>query len=168
MLQHVLSFSVRHRWLVVLVTLAAAAGGGVALRRLPIDAVPDVTGVQVVVTTVVGGLGPEETEKLVTFPVESALAGTPGLVRTRSLSRNGFSQVTADFEDGADVFFARQQVAERLAEAKEALPPGADPRLGPVSTGLSNVYLWALDFAHPDGAGATVKPGEPGWQPDGS
>ncbi|QOV89767.1 efflux RND transporter permease subunit [Humisphaera borealis] len=188
MLEYVLSFSIRHRWLVVLITVAAAAIGVGSLQRLPIDAVPDATGVQVVVTTALSGLDPEETEKQITFPIESALAGTPGLTRTRSLSRNGFSQVTADFEEGTDIYFARQQVSERLVEAKEMLPPGTEPRLGSVSTGLSNVYLWALELeppgGHADGEPATAAvsdtkpisppsagdPAEqnPGWQSDGS
>jgi heavy metal efflux system protein len=178
MLEYVLSFSVRHRWLVVLVTIAAAAVGVAAFGRLPIDAVPDITGKQVVVTTSVPGLGPEEIEKLVTVRIENALSGMPGLVRTRSLSRHGFSQVTADFDEDVDVYFARHQVSERLLEAKEGLPPGADPALGPVATGLSNVYLWALTYDHPDGKApdgkAYISPGAgsnepaPGWQPDGA
>ena len=86
-------------------------------------------------------LSPVEVEKQVTFPIETALAGIPGLECTRSLSRNGFSQVTAVFDDDVDIYFARQQVSERLGEAKESLPPGAEPSMGPISTGLGEVYM---------------------------
>ncbi|MCK6553912.1 CusA/CzcA family heavy metal efflux RND transporter [Candidatus Binatia bacterium] len=168
MLERVLKFSVEHRAFVVLVTLVAAALGVVSLLRLPIDAVPDITNNQVQINAVVPSLSPVEIEKQVTFPIETALAGIPGLEYTRSLSRNGFSQVTAVFGDDVNIYFARQQVTERLAEAREKLPPGAEPRLGPISTGLGEVYMWTVEYAHPDGRGATVEDGQAGWQSDGT
>ena len=118
MLQRVLNFSVQHRFLVVMLAFAVAGLGVWSLSRLPIDAVPDITNNQVQINTVFAALSPVEVEKQITFPVETALAGIPGLQSTRSLSRNGFSQVTAIFDDDVDIYFARQQVNERLAEAK--------------------------------------------------
>src|SRR6266496_3622503 len=130
MIERVLAFSVRQRWLVLLAALAAALSGAWSLTKLPIDAVPDVTNVQVQVNAVAPALTPVEIEKQVTFPIETALAGTPGLESTRSFSRNGFAQVTAVFTDRTDIYFARQQVAERLTEVKATLPPGTEVRMG--------------------------------------
>ena len=110
MLERIIRFAIEHRLLVVLLTLAAAGLGGYALQRLPIDAVPDITNKQVQINTEAAALSPVEIEKQVTFPIETALAGIPGLEYTRSLSRNGFSQVTAVFRDHMDIYFARQQV----------------------------------------------------------
>src|SRR3954465_11670743 len=118
MIEYVLAASVRRRWLVLLVTLAAALSGALSLTKLPIDAVPDVTNVQVQINAIAPALTPIEMEKQVTFPIETALAGTPGLESTRSFSRNGFSQITAVFTDRTDIYFARQQVAERVTEAR--------------------------------------------------
>ncbi|MGH7213229.1 MAG: efflux RND transporter permease subunit, partial [Tepidisphaeraceae bacterium] len=168
MLEHVLKFSIQHRFLVVLLTVAAAAAGLWSLQKLPIDAVPDITNNQVQINTVFPAFSPVEVEKQITFPVETALAGIPGLQYTRSISRNGFSQVTAVFEDDVDIYFARQQVNERLGEAEESLPPGAEPTMGPISTGLGEVFMWTVEYEHPEGKGATVNDGEPGWQSDGS
>src|SRR5579863_222852 len=134
MIARVLVFSVRRRWLVLLVTLAAATSGVWSLTRLPIDAVPDVTNVQVQVNAFAPALSPLEIEKQVTFPVEVALAGTPGLEKTWSFSRNGFAQVTAVFSDRTDIYFARQQVTERLADARNGLPPNVEVKMGPIST----------------------------------
>ena len=167
MIARILDFSVHQRWLVVLLTLAFAAFGIRSLQLLPIDAVPDVTNKQVQVNSVAPALSPYEVEKLVTYPVETALAGIPGLDATRSLSRNGFSQVTAVFHDNVDIYFARQQVMERLAQARENLPDGVEPQMTPVSTGLGEIYMWALDFL-PPGEGAPMRDGRPGWQSDGS
>src|SRR4029450_4869305 len=125
MIERILTFSVRQRWFVVLLTAMAAGWGVWSLVRLPIDAVPDITNNQVQINTVAAALSPSEIEKQVTLPVETALAGIPGLEYTRSLSRNGFSQVTAAFSDRADTCFSLQQVNERLTEARESLPPGA-------------------------------------------
>ena len=169
MLERILKFSIEHRWLVVLLTVLAAAVGAWSLRRLPIDAVPDITNNQVQINTVYAALSPTEIETQVTYPVETALAGIPGLRYTRSLSRNAFSQVTAVFDDDVDIYFARQQVAERLNAARETLPPGVEPTMGPISTGLGEVYMWTVEYAHPHGKGATAaEAGKPGWQPDGA
>src|SRR5215470_1754761 len=144
MLERILAFSVRQRWLVLLATLAAAVGGAWSLTKLPIDAVPDVTNVQVQINAIAPALTPIEIEKQVTFPIETVLAGTPGLETTRSFSRNGFAQVTAVFSDKTDIFFARQQVTERVTEAKANLPPGVEVKLGPISTGLGEIYWWSV------------------------
>jgi heavy metal efflux system protein len=166
MIDRVLAFSVRRRWLVLLGVLAAALGGAWSLAKLPIDAVPDVTNVQVQINAIAPALSPLEVEKQVTFALETALAGTPGLELTRSFSRNGFAQVTAVFSDRTDIYFARQQVSERLTEAKTTLPPGVDVRMGPISTGLGEVYWWSVEYLPPaDGA---TRDGRPGWQSDGS
>ena len=168
MLERVLRLSIHHRRLVVLLTLAAGALGIWSLQRLPIDAVPDITNNQVQINTLVPSLSPAEIEQQVTFPVETALTGIPGLQFTRSLSRNGFSQVTAVFRDDVDVYYARNQINERLTAAREELPPGAEPRMGPVTTGLGEVFMYAVDYQHRDGRGAQIRDGEPGWQGDGS
>lgn len=168
MIAPIVTWAVHKRWLVLLLTAIAAVIGAAALSRLPIDAVPDITNNQVQINTELAGLSPEDIEKQVTFPIESALAGISGLESTRSLSRNGFSQVTAVFRDDVDIYFARNQVTERLNEAKDVLPPEASPRMGAISTGLGEVYMWAVKFAHPSGQGAKVSNGQPGWQSDGS
>jgi len=160
------TFSVERRWLVLLVTLIAAVIGAWALSRLPIDAVPDITNNQVQVNIRAPALSPEQVEKQVAFPIETALAGVPGLEHTRSLSRNGFAQVTAVFTESTDIYFARAQVAERLRGAEESLPAGVTPEMGPIATGLGEVYMWTVHLAHrKDDRHA---PGEPGIQPDGS
>lgn len=168
MLEKVIDFSIKHRFLVVLLTIVASSFGMRALLNLPIDAVPDITNNQVQINTVYAGFAPEEIEKQITFPVETALAGIPGLEYTRSLSRNGFSQVTAVFSDQIDIYFARQQVGERLLEAREGLPMGAEPKMGAISTGLGEVYMWTVEYHNPKGKGAKIVDGEPGWQSDGS
>ena len=168
MIERILGFSISQRFLVVLAVAAIAAFGIKSLSQLPIDAVPDITNNQVQINTEANGLSPFEIEKNVTYPIETALAGIPGLSYTRSLSRNGFSQVTAVFEDNVDIYFARTQVAERLAQAKGSLPAGAEPRMGAVSTGLGEVYMWTVHYKHPEGKGADIRDGQPGWQSDGS
>lgn len=168
MIERILAFSLQHRFLVVLLVAAASAFGITALQKLPIDAVPDITNNQVQINTEAPALSPSEIEKNVTFPIETALAGIPGLTYTRSLSRNGFSQVTAVFEDGMDVYFARTQITERLSMARENLPPGTEPKMGAVSTGLGEIYMWTVRYTHPRGQGAEIKEGAPGWQSDGS
>jgi len=168
MLARILAFSIERRGTVVVAVLALAAWGAYCLTRLPIDAVPDITNVQVQINIVDASLSPEEIEKQVTFVVETALAGIPGLHSTRSFTRNGLSQVTAVFDDGTDIYFARQQVAERLAAARERLPAGVEPRMGPITTGLGEVVIWVVEFAHPDGTGTPVQAGQPGWQADGT
>ena len=166
MIGRIVTFSVERRWLVLLVTLIAAVIGAWALSRLPIDAVPDITNNQVQVNIRAPALSPEQVEKQVAFPIETALAGVPGLEHTRSLSRNGFTQVTAVFTESTDIYFARAQVAERLRGAEESLPAGVTPEMGPIATGLGEVYMWTVHLAHrKDDRHA---PGEPGIQPDGS
>jgi len=167
MIERVLTFSVHRRWFVLLATLAAAIFGAWSLTRLPIDAVPDVTNVQVQINAVAPALTPIEIEKQVTFPIETGLVGTPGLESTRSFSRNGFAQITAVFTDKTDIYFARQQVAERVTEAKTNLPPGVGVKMGPISTGLGEIYWWSVEYA-PPGEGVPVRDGKPGWQSDGS
>src|SRR5215471_6081703 len=166
MLERIIRFAIEHRMLVVLLTLAAAGLGGYALQHLPIDAVPDITNKQVQINTEAAALSPVEIEKQVTFPIETALAGIPGLASTRSISRNGFSQVTAIFQDQVDIYFARQQVNERLTAARESLPPGAEPIMGPISTGLGEVYMWTVEYASPQTV--TITDGKLGWQSDGT
>lgn len=167
MIESILALSVRNRWLVLLLTFAAAMVGAWSVTRLPIDAVPDITNVQVQINAFAPALSPLEVEKQVTFPIEVVLAGIPGLENTWSFSRNGFAQVTAVFSDRTDIYFARQQVAERLTMAKPNLPPNVDAIMGPISTGLGEVYWWSVEYAPPDEA-APARDGEPGWQSDGA
>lgn len=147
MLGKIIDASVRHRWLIVVLAVALTVLGARELMRLPIDAVPDITNRQVQITTIAPALGPEEVERQVTFPLETALAGTPGLQETRSLSRHGFSQITAVFSDRTDIYFARSLVNERLQAARADLPEGLSPSMGPVVTGLGEVYIWTIGFA---------------------
>jgi cobalt-zinc-cadmium resistance protein CzcA len=168
MLSHVLKMSIRHRWIVLMLTMVVAAIGFTSLLRLPIDAVPDISNKIVQITTLCPSLSPTEAEKQVTFPIETAMAGIPGLSSTRSLTRNGFSQVEAVFGDDIDIYFARQQVMERLAEAREELPEDAEPRMGPITTGLGEVYVYVIEYEHPNGKDAETHDGKTGWQSDGS
>lgn len=168
MIAHLIALSVRARWMIIAAVLLVAAYGAFQLSRLPIDAVPDITNNQVQINAVDPSLSPVEIEKRVTFPIETVLAGIPGLETTRSVSRNGFAQVTAIFADDVDLYFARQQVSERLAQTRDSLPDGVEPQIGPVTTGLGEVFMYAIDYAHPGGRGATVRTGQPGWQADGS
>jgi heavy metal efflux system protein len=167
MIERIVDFSVRRRWLVLFVTLVAAASGFWSLTKLPIDAVPDVTNVQVQVNATAPALTPVEIEKQVTVALETALAGIPGLESARSFSRNGFAQITAVFADRTNIYFARQLVSERINDAKPSLPPGVDVKMGPVSTGLGEIYWWAVEYEKP-GATAPMRDGQPGWQTDGS
>ena len=166
MIARIVTFAVNRRWLVLLCTAIAALIGAVSLSRLPIDAVPDVTNNQVQINVRAPSLSPELIEKQVAFPVETALAGIKGLESTRSLSRNGFAQITAVFTDSTDIYFARQQVAERLVDAKEALPADVTPEMGPIATGLGDIYMWTVRFMPVAHHGH--QPGEPGLQADGS
>ena len=168
MLDRILRFSVEHRGFVVLLTLGAAGLGVWSLLHLPIDAVPDITNNQVQINTEYAALGPEQIEKQVTFPIETALAGIEGLDHTRSLSRNGFSQVTAVFDDNVNIYFARSQVLERLSGLGESLPPGAEPAMGPISTGLGEVYMYVVEFEDSGGQEAQAHDGAAGWQSDGA
>jgi cobalt-zinc-cadmium resistance protein CzcA len=162
----IIEASVRFRWFVIIAVSLVAALGLFELTKLPIDAVPDITNRQVQITTVAPALAPEQIERQVTYPLETALAGIPGLTSTRSLSRNGFSQITAIFTDQTDIYFARQQVAERLAAASEGLPEGVEPALSPITTGLGEVLMWTVDYV-PFTTKSLAKPGQPGWQAGG-
>jgi cobalt-zinc-cadmium resistance protein CzcA len=144
-LERILRFSIRQRALVVLGALGIATLGVFSSARLPIDAVPDITTVQVQINTVVEGLSPVEVERRITFPIETAMAGIPDLIETRSLSRYGLSQVTVVFRDGTGIYFARQMVNERLQEARAAIPSGVDPQMGPIATGLGEIFMWAVE-----------------------
>jgi cobalt-zinc-cadmium resistance protein CzcA len=161
MLERILHFSIRQRWLVVLVATGMAILGLYDFVRLPIDAVPDITTVQVQINTVVEGLSPVEVEQRITFPIETVMAGIPGLVESRSLSRYGLSQVTVVFRDGTSIYFARQLVNERLQEARAAMPKGfGDPQLGPIATGLGEIFTWTVGAnpraRKPDGSSYTL------------
>lgn len=159
MFERLLRTVIAQRWLVLLAVLAAAAFGAYSYTRLSIDAVPDITNVQVQINTPAPGYSPLETEQRVTYPLETAMAGLPKLEQTRSLSRYGLSQVTVIFKEGTDIYFARQLVSERLQAAKEQLPAGMAPSMGPVSTGLGEIYLWTVEAdanaRKPDGTAYT-------------
>ena len=166
MFKPIIEASVRFRWFIVLATAVVAAFGLSELTRLPIDAVPDITNRQVQINTMAPALAPEQMERQVTYPLETALAGIPGLETTRSLSRNGFSQITAVFTDDTDIYFARQQVAERMAQARDDLPAGVEPQLAAITTGLGEILLWTVDYEPLDPK--TARAGQPGWQPGGA
>ena len=146
MLEKILQSSIRNRVLVVVATLVLALVGAMSLSRLPIDAVPDITNNQVQINVIQPAYSVEDMERVVTFPIETALTGIPGLLHTRSVSRNGFCQVTAVFEEGLDIHLARQQVGERLDRAREDLPAGIEPAMGPITTGLGEVLMWTVEF----------------------
>lgn len=170
MIEKIVQFSVTNRILIVLLTVVVACYGGYLLKSIPIDAVPDVTNQQVQINTSIENLSPTEIEKQVTFPIENVLSGIPGLEETRSISRNGFSQVTAIFEDRVKISYARQQIAERLNEIREQLPEGAEPKMGPMSTGLGEVYMWTVDYENGEALRSAKKNASLslGWQPDGT
>ncbi|MDQ3421219.1 MAG: efflux RND transporter permease subunit, partial [Acidobacteriota bacterium] len=157
MLERILKFSIAQRWVVLFATLAVAAFGLYNYQRLPIDAVPDITNVQVQINTEAPGYSPLESEQRITFLVETAMAGLPHLKETRSISRYGLSQVTVIFEDGTDIYFARQLVNERIQEAGSSLPPGISPSMGPIATGLGEIFLWTVEAEE----GARTADGQP-------
>ncbi|MFZ3279946.1 CusA/CzcA family heavy metal efflux RND transporter [Pseudomonas sp.] len=145
MFERLIQFAIEQRIIVLLAVLLMAGLGIASYQKLPIDAVPDITNVQVQINTGAVGFSPLETEQRITFPIETAMAGLPALEQTRSLSRSGLSQVTVIFKDGTDLFFARQLVNERLQIAKEQLPEGAEALMGPISTGLGEIFLWTVE-----------------------
>ncbi|TAL19650.1 MAG: CusA/CzcA family heavy metal efflux RND transporter, partial [Aquabacterium sp.] len=159
MFERILRLSIAQRVLVLLAVLGMAAAGVHSWRQLPVDAVPDITNVQVQVNTEAPGYSPLESEQRVTVPIEAALAGLPRLQETRSLSRYGLSQVTVVFEDGTDIYFARQLVNERLQEVRSRLPASLVPTLGPIATGLGEIYMWTVEARpgarKPDGSAYT-------------
>lgn len=156
MLENILHLSIYRRGLVLIAVLMMAAIGVYSYQHLPIDAVPDITNVQVQINTNAPGYSPIEAEQRITFPIETIMAGLPKLDYTRSISRYGLSQVTVIFKDGTDVYFARQQVSQRIQEAKGRLPVGIEPIMGPISTGLGEIFMWTVDAVEgarkPDGS----------------
>ncbi|TAF40072.1 MAG: CusA/CzcA family heavy metal efflux RND transporter, partial [Alphaproteobacteria bacterium] len=156
LLERIIHFSIRQRLLVMITVVALCAIGIYNFGKLPIDAVPDITNVQVQINTQAQGFSPLESEQRITYPVETAIAGLPGLDYTRSLSRYGLSQVTVVFKDGTDIYFARQLIAERLQEVKSQLPAGLEPTMGPIATGLGEIFMFIIE------------PKEGAKKPDGS
>ncbi|XIF08918.1 CusA/CzcA family heavy metal efflux RND transporter [Stenotrophomonas rhizophila] len=160
MLERIIGASIAHRWLMMSLTLVLVAVGIWSFTKLPIDATPDITNVQVQINTAAPGYSPLETEQRITYPVETVMAGLPRMEQARSLSRYGLSQVTVVFEDGTDIYFARQQVAERLQQVKSQIPEGLDPQLGPISTGLGEIFMYTIDAdpkaRKPDGSAYTA------------
>jgi cobalt-zinc-cadmium resistance protein CzcA len=157
MLEAIVRTALARRWLVLAATLAAAGFGAFSFTRLPIDAVPDITNVQVQINTEAPGYSPLESEQRITFPIETALSGLPRLQYTRSLSRYGLSQVTVVFADGTDIYFARQLVGERVRQAASQLPEGIEPELGPIATGLGEIFMFTVESK----PGATDEHGRP-------
>lgn len=145
MFEKIIRFAIEQRWLIMLMTAGMAALGIYNYQKLPIDAVPDITNVQVQVNTSAPGYSPLEAEQRITFPIETVMAGLPFLEQTRSISRYGLSQVTVIFKEGTNIYFARQLVNERIQEAKEKLPSGLAPSMGPISTGLGEIYMWTVE-----------------------
>ncbi|MFC7782120.1 efflux RND transporter permease subunit [Legionella taurinensis] len=145
MLEHIIHFSIRHRWFVLLVVVGLMGFSVYNFKKLPIDAVPDITNVQVQINTEAEGYSPLEVEQRITYPIETALAGIPKLDYTRSLSRYGLSQVTVVFDEGTNIYFARQLIAERLQQIKSQLPPGLEPEMGPIATGLGEIFMYAVE-----------------------
>jgi len=145
MFDRILRFSIESRGLIMLATSGLILLGVYNFQRLPIDAVPDITNVQVQINTEAPGYSPLEVESLITFPVEIATLGLPSLKESRSLSRYGLSQVTVIFEDGTDIYFARNLISQRLQETRGTLPPGIEPIMGPIATGLGEIFLWTVE-----------------------
>lgn len=158
MLEGILKFSIKQRAFVMLGVFSMALIGVYNFQILPIDAVPDITNVQVQINTEAPSHTPLEVEKRITFPIETALAGIPKLSYTRSLSRYGLSQVTAVFEDGTDIYFARQLINIRLQEIKNTLPDGLEPIMGPIATGLGEIFMWTVDQNKRDGDTNSLTP----------
>ena len=145
MIDGILTFAIRQRWLVMIGVLAMAGLGAWNFTRLPIDAVPDITNVQVQINSSAPGYSPLEVEQRITFPIETAMGGLPHLENTRSQSRYGLSQITVIFKDGTDIYFARQVVNERIQQVKDQLPSGIETAMGPVSTGLGEIYMFTVE-----------------------
>src|SRR5258708_9587120 len=160
MIDAILSFSIRQRWLVMIGVLAMAAFGAWNFTGLPMDAVPDITNVQVQINSRALGYSPLEVEQRITFPIETAMGGLPHLENTRSQSRYGLSQVTVIFKDGTDIYFARQLVNERIQQVRDQLPAGIETAMGPVSTGLGEIYMFTVE-ARPDARKTSGEPYTP-------
>ncbi len=149
MMNKIIRFSIFNRGVVLVFTLLFVIAGFQAFKNLPIDAVPDITNNQVQINTIVDGLAPEEIERTITFPVEASMRGIPGVVQVRSITRFGLSQVTVVFKDQVDIYRARQSVSERLQGVVSELPKNAKPQLGPISTGLGEIYQYVIDYEQP-------------------
>lgn len=145
MFEKIIRFAIDQRWLTLIMVFAIAVMGVFSYQKLPIDAVPDITNIQVQINTSAPGYAPLETEQRITYPIETVMAGLPKLEHTRSISRYGLSQVTVIFEEGTDIYFARQLVNERIQQAKEKLPVGITPEMGPTSTGLGEIFMWTVE-----------------------
>ncbi len=145
MFERLIKFSIDQRWLMMLIALGISIAGVLSYQNLPIDAVPDITNIQVQINTAAPGYAPLETEQRITYPIETVMAGMPRLEETRSISRYGLSQVTVVFKEGTDIYFARQLVNERIQQAKENLPTGIVPQMGPTSTGLGEIFMWTVE-----------------------
>ncbi len=145
MFEKLIQFAINQRALVLLAALGVALAGMLSYQQLPIDAVPDITNVQVQINTEAPGFSPLEAEQRITYPIEIVMAGLPNLQQTRSLSRYGLSQVTVIFKEGTDIYFARQMVNERITQARDKLPLGVTPTMGPIATGLGEIYLWTVE-----------------------
>ena len=160
MFERILHFSIYQRGIVLMAVLMMAIMGIYSYQKLPIDAVPDITNVQVQINTTASGYSPIEAEQRITFPIETIMAGLPHLDYTRSISRYGLSQVTVIFKDDTDIYFARQQVSQRIQEVKGRLPLGIEPMMGPISTGLGEIFMWTVDAQagakKPDGTEYTL------------
>ena len=160
MFERILHLAIYQRGLVLMVVLMMAVIGVYSYQKLSIDAVPDITNVQIQINTTAPGYSPIEAEQRITFPIEILMAGLPNLHYTRSLSRYGLSQVTVVFKDGTDIYFARQQVSQRIQEARGRLPVGIEPTMGPISTGLGEIFMWTVDAQEgakkPDGTEYTT------------
>lgn len=150
MFERIIRFCIEQRWLVMLAVLGVAGLGVYNYTKLPVDAVVDISNVQTVINTPAPGYSPLETEQRITYVIETVMAGLPALQQTRSLSRYGLSQVTVVFKDGTDIYFARQLVNQRLQEVRDRLPKGVTPTMGPIATGLGEIYLWTVEAT--DGA----------------
>ena len=146
MIERIIEFSLRQRVFVLLAAIGLLAAGLWSASRLPIDAVPDITNIQVQINTEVKGLAPEEIEKLVTYPLEMEMFGVPAMIELRSLSKFGLSQITLVFEEGTDIYRARQLVSERLQNAVDDLPSNVSPKLAPITTGLGEIYYYVVDY----------------------
>ena len=157
MIDKLIQFSIARRWLVMFLVLVTGALGVWNYQQLPIDAVPDITNVQVQINTEAPGYSPLEVEQRITYLVELAITGLPYVESTRSISRYALSQVTVVFEKGTDIYFARNLINERLQQAKSEMPSGIDPAMGPVATGLGEIFHYAV-HAKP---GALMENGEP-------
>ncbi|KLC01093.1 MULTISPECIES: CusA/CzcA family heavy metal efflux RND transporter [Xanthomonas] len=145
MLEKIIRISVSHRWLMMALTVVLIAVGVWSFKQLPIDVTPDITNVQVQVNTAAPGYSPLEAEQRITYAVETAMAGLPRMDYFRSISRYGLSQITVVFKDGTDIYFARQQVAERLQQVKSQIPVGIEPTLGPIATGMGEIFSYTID-----------------------